>query len=369
MGAQLVDRDGAAELSRDRRERGVVDPAGGDPLRERRRIEVDVQRVAVRRHPLGDVDADRGDLPRRAFDPDPREALDARCLDADGADRADERLLEVPAVALDVLAVAGEVEDRIADELARGRGTSTCRRGSVSTISTSAPSGMCSSPSSVRRPRVITGGCSSSTTVSGISPCETAAASERCSSHASRYGVSAEVEEVRLSHPGVMPREAVVGKRLPLGDRADVAVRLGLLLEPFVDGGEPERCTPRSRASRRRRDSIRSGSRRSSRCPRPAGRSSRSSRPSVTVIHSLRARPFAVPTPPRSACRTCNGRTSTRVKRSVISKRTPPHQQLPRIATSSPLRPRSPASAGATGGTVRRGRRRRDDGRTSASNS
>jgi hypothetical protein len=35
---------------------------------------------------------------------------------------------------------------------------------------------------------VITGGCSSSTTVSGSAPCETALASERCSSHASPYG-------------------------------------------------------------------------------------------------------------------------------------------------------------------------------------
>ena len=40
-----------AELARDRRERRVLEPAGGDPVRERRRVEVDVERVAVRRHP------------------------------------------------------------------------------------------------------------------------------------------------------------------------------------------------------------------------------------------------------------------------------------------------------------------------------
>src|SRR2546423_11767942 len=60
----------------------------------------------------------------------------------------------------------------------------------VSTTSTSAPSGTCSSASSVRRPSVTTGGCSSSTTVSGIAPCDTAPASDRCSSHASRYGTA-----------------------------------------------------------------------------------------------------------------------------------------------------------------------------------
>src|SRR5206468_12543574 len=49
--------------------------------------------------------------------------------------------------------------------------------------------GMCSSaPSSVRRPSVTTGGCSSRSTVSGTAPCDTAPASARCRSQASRYG-------------------------------------------------------------------------------------------------------------------------------------------------------------------------------------
>ena len=52
-------------LARDRREHRVLETARRDPLRERRRIEVDVERVAVRRHPARDVDADRRDLPRR----------------------------------------------------------------------------------------------------------------------------------------------------------------------------------------------------------------------------------------------------------------------------------------------------------------
>ena len=115
--AHLVDRDRAAELPRHRREGRVLEPAGGDPLRERRRIEVDVERVAVRRHPLRDVDPDRRDLPRRRRQPDAREPVDPLRLDAELRQRQDQRLLEVAAVPLDVLAVPLQVEDRVADEL------------------------------------------------------------------------------------------------------------------------------------------------------------------------------------------------------------------------------------------------------------
>src|SRR3954452_11032714 len=47
---------------------------------------------------------------------------------------------------------------------------------------------MCSSAPSARRPSVTTGGCSRKSTVSGMAPCETAPARERCSSQASMYG-------------------------------------------------------------------------------------------------------------------------------------------------------------------------------------
>ena len=67
----------------DRREGGVLEPAGRDPLGERRGVEVDVQRVAVGRHPLRDVDADAGDLARRPFQPDSCQPLDPRRLDAE----------------------------------------------------------------------------------------------------------------------------------------------------------------------------------------------------------------------------------------------------------------------------------------------
>src|SRR6185503_721918 len=73
---------------------------------------------AVRRDPLADVNPDAGDLARRPLEPDPRKPLDARRLDAEWLQRADERLLEIAAVALHVLPVAREVENRVADELA-----------------------------------------------------------------------------------------------------------------------------------------------------------------------------------------------------------------------------------------------------------
>ena len=54
----------------------------------------------------------------RRLQPDAGQALDPRRLDAERRERADQRLLEVAAVALHVLAVPRQVEDRVADELA-----------------------------------------------------------------------------------------------------------------------------------------------------------------------------------------------------------------------------------------------------------
>jgi hypothetical protein len=65
------------------------------------------------------VDADRRDLPRRPLEPHARQPVDARRADAERGDRANERLLEIAAVALHVLPVPGEVENRVADELPR----------------------------------------------------------------------------------------------------------------------------------------------------------------------------------------------------------------------------------------------------------
>ena len=154
--AHLVDRHRPAELAGHRRERRVLEPAGGDPLRERRRVEVDVQRVAVRRHPAARCGCrSRRSSAAAGVEPDAGEPVDPRRLDAERGERADQRLLEVAAVAL-----------RRPGRAASGRGSGSRRAGpgpwkvdlpprSVSTTSTSAPSGTCSSPSSVRRPSVI----------------------------------------------------------------------------------------------------------------------------------------------------------------------------------------------------------------------
>ena len=77
-GPHVLDRQTGRPTSRShRREGGVLEPARGDPLRERRRIEIDVERVPVRGDPLGDVDADRRDLARRRRRARSRSAL--RC--------------------------------------------------------------------------------------------------------------------------------------------------------------------------------------------------------------------------------------------------------------------------------------------------
>src|SRR3954462_11378581 len=65
------------------------------------------------------MDADRCDLSRRPLQPDAGEPVDARRLEAERRDRADDRLLEVTAKLLHVLPVPLQVEDRVADELPR----------------------------------------------------------------------------------------------------------------------------------------------------------------------------------------------------------------------------------------------------------
>src|SRR2546423_740941 len=63
------------------------------------------------------MDADARDLPRRPRQPHAGESFDSLARDLERAERADERLLEIAHVALDVLAVVPQVEDRVADEL------------------------------------------------------------------------------------------------------------------------------------------------------------------------------------------------------------------------------------------------------------
>src|SRR6476620_9964173 len=92
------------ELARHRRERISVEPACSDPIRERRGIEIDVERVAVRRDPFREVNADRGDLPGRTLQPNPCQPLDGRSLQRERAKRLRNYLFEIPAVLLHILA-------------------------------------------------------------------------------------------------------------------------------------------------------------------------------------------------------------------------------------------------------------------------
>src|ERR1700741_4701517 len=79
--ANLADAHLTPGLARDRRERRILEAAGGDPLGEGGRVEVDVEGVAMCRHPTGDVHADRRDLPRRVREPYAGQPLDALALD------------------------------------------------------------------------------------------------------------------------------------------------------------------------------------------------------------------------------------------------------------------------------------------------
>src|SRR5207248_1762335 len=102
VGTDIAHGQRARQLPRHGRERRVLEAAGGDPARERRWVEIDVERVSVGCHPARDVDADRRDLAWRPGQPDPCETLDVFALDTEGGDGADQRLLEVADVALDV---------------------------------------------------------------------------------------------------------------------------------------------------------------------------------------------------------------------------------------------------------------------------
>ena len=103
---------------RDRREPGAAQAAGVEQVVDAE-VEVDVDGKAVARHPARAANADRGDL--AVVDPDA--ALMRLCeraaLDAELGQRRDDRLLQAAHVAAQVAAARVQVEDRVADELAR----------------------------------------------------------------------------------------------------------------------------------------------------------------------------------------------------------------------------------------------------------
>ena len=122
-----------------------------------------------------------------------------------GRQRPDQCLFEIAHVLLHVLAVPAQVENRVTDELTWPVGTQDFPPRFVSTTSTPAPSGTCSSSVSLRRPSVTTGRCSRKTTASGIAPWETAPASGRWRSRCFLVGNEAEIEQVGAAAHAVQP--------------------------------------------------------------------------------------------------------------------------------------------------------------------
>ena len=131
--------------------------------------------------------------------PDAGQALVARRVEVERSERPDERLLEVADVALHVLAVLREVEDRVADEL-----SGAVERRLAATVGLGDLDGCVVGdvqldiglgPPADRDD----GGCSRKMTVSGIAPCETAPASERWSSNASPYGTRPRFMQIRAA--------------------------------------------------------------------------------------------------------------------------------------------------------------------------
>lgn len=97
------------------RDGDTVDAAGGDGGEAVERAG-DVDGEAVHGDPLACADADAGEF--AVFDPDPGEIVSAGGGDAEGAGAVDEGLFETAEVAVEVVAVGGEAEDGVADELA-----------------------------------------------------------------------------------------------------------------------------------------------------------------------------------------------------------------------------------------------------------
>ena len=106
------------QLALHRRHRHRLDAARDDEV-EVAKIGRHVEREAVPGDPVARVHADRRDL--AAARPDAGEAGVPLAGNAEVAERVDQRLLDLPQIPVQILLVALEVDDRIADELARAR--------------------------------------------------------------------------------------------------------------------------------------------------------------------------------------------------------------------------------------------------------
>ena len=84
---------------------------------ERREVAANVQGEPVHRDPMPDADADRGDL--SIFDPDAGQARPGRGGDPDFGQGFDQQLFQPAQITMEILAASAQVDDRIADQLAR----------------------------------------------------------------------------------------------------------------------------------------------------------------------------------------------------------------------------------------------------------
>ena len=136
-----------------------------------RQVDVAVEREAVHGDAPADPDAERGDLALRAplvgAQPDAAAAGHARGRDAEVGADPDQGLLDA-AYVVDDLDVVGEPDDRVADQLAGAVEGDQAAAVDVDHGRAAGSAGR--SPGAVRLPAVKTGGCSSSQTVSGVSP-------------------------------------------------------------------------------------------------------------------------------------------------------------------------------------------------------
>lgn len=112
----VVTVDGSSEQAVERRDTSVRNAARNDQI-EVLQIGRDVEREPVARHPSRDPDADRRQL--LASDPDAGQAVDTAGVDAVVGSGANQDLLDVADVSVDVLSIGFQIDNRITDDLSR----------------------------------------------------------------------------------------------------------------------------------------------------------------------------------------------------------------------------------------------------------
>ena len=188
--------DRPPELADHRAHHRRVQAAGVD-RGEARQIGGDVQREPVQRHPAFDRHANRGELALGGGVPDAGPARLARPREPEPRQRLDQRLLEVAQVDVQIALVLAQQEDRVADELAGAvvgdvAAALDLEERRVAEVEQVVALG-------AARPRVITCGCSTNSSVSGISPCWRAVTSASCIAQTVGVRARAEIDDAAPS--------------------------------------------------------------------------------------------------------------------------------------------------------------------------